>query len=43
MVWFEVAQCQLGPTADQDDFGAQVAGDAARRRDHNLMLPATHV
>jgi hypothetical protein len=41
MVQCEFAKGKLGAAADQDDVGAQVAGDAARRCDHSLMVSAT--
>jgi hypothetical protein len=41
MVGFELAQCKLCTAADQDDVGAQVAGDAARRCDHSVIVSAT--
>ena len=41
MIRCEFAKGKLGAAADQDDVGAQVAGDAARRCDHSLMVSAT--
>ncbi len=41
MVRLELAEGKFGTTAHQDDVGAQVAGDAARRCDHSLMVSAS--
>jgi hypothetical protein len=41
MAGLEVAEGKLRTAADQDDVGAQLASDAARRFDHGLMVSTT--